>query len=145
MHHHGEVGDFDGAVRRQRDAPPPIPVIVPPQTRPARYCLAAIYADALSAASEFQQFELLYKVVEYFFAEDGAGLDAAVSAHVTPFDPSFDPPTMERLRQLWNRAVHPRAKKGHVKPENISHVRDVHAALPLMRRLADILLADTTF
>jgi hypothetical protein len=103
------------------------------------------YADALRAASEFQQFELLYKVVEYFFADDGAALDAAVSAHVTPFDPTFDAPTVEWLRQLRNRAVHPRARKGHVKPENIAHVREVHAALPLMRHLADTLLAHPTF
>jgi hypothetical protein len=73
------------------------------------------------------------------------GLDTAVSTYITPFDAAFDLPTMERLRQLRNRAVHPRSKKGHVKPENIAHVREVHAALPLLRHLADILLAYPTF
>jgi hypothetical protein len=103
------------------------------------------YADATRSGSEFQQFELLYKVVEYFFPGDGVALDTAVSAHVTSFDPAFDLPTLERLRQLRNRVVHPRARKGHVAPENIAHVREVHADLPLLRHLAELLLAHPTF
>jgi hypothetical protein len=103
------------------------------------------YADALRAGSEFQQFELLFKVVEYFFAEDGAALDAAVSAHVTPHDPEYAAPTIEKLRLLRNRTIHPRARKGHVNPENIAQVREVHAELPRMRRLAELLLAHPTF
>jgi hypothetical protein len=103
------------------------------------------YADALRAGSDFQQFELLYKVVEYFFADDGVALDAAVSAHASPYASAFAPPTLERLRQLRNRVVHPRARRGHVAPENIAHVREVHADLPLLRHLAELLLAHPTF
>lgn len=103
------------------------------------------FSDASRAASEFQQFELLYKVVEYFFTEEGPPLDAAVSAHITPQDVSFTSTVVERLRLLRNRSVHPRAKKGHVNPQNIANVREIHAALPQMRHLASLLLAHPTF
>ena len=49
------------------------------------------YADALRAASLFQKFELLYKVIEYFFAEDGPALDKAVSTYASAYDASFTP------------------------------------------------------
>lgn len=103
------------------------------------------YADGLRAASDFQQFELLYKVVEYFFQEDGHLLDAAVSAHVIPHDATFTEDVVEQLRLLRNRSIHPRARKGHVNPQNIANVREVHAKLPQMKRLASLLLAYPTF
>lgn len=103
------------------------------------------FADAFRAASDFQQFELLYKVVEYFFPEDGAALDAAVSAHIMPHDATYIPAVVEQIRLLRNRSIHPRARKGHVNPQNIAHVKEVHAKLPQMRRLASLLLAHPTF
>jgi hypothetical protein len=103
------------------------------------------FADALRSASNFQQFELLYKVVEYFFPEEGAALDAAVSAHITPHDATYTPTAVEQLRLLRNRSIHPRARRGHVNPQNIAHVKEVHAALPRMRQLASLLLANPTF
>lgn len=103
------------------------------------------YADALRAGSEFQKFELRYKVVEYFFAEDGPALDAAVSAHVSPHDPAFTAQAVERLRLLRNRVIHPRARRGHLSPQNIANVREVHAEGPVMSRLADLLLTYPTF
>ena len=103
------------------------------------------YADALRVASDFQQFELLYKVVEYFFPADGAALDAAVSAHVMSHDATFTPAVVEQLRLLRNRSIHPRARKGHANPQDIANVNEVHAKLPQMRRLASLLLAHPTF
>ena len=102
-------------------------------------------ADSLRAASCFQQFELLYKVVEYFFEETSSALPGAVSAHVAPHDATFTPVAIERLRSMRNRCTHPRARKGHINPENIAHAREVDAALPQMRRLSGLLLAHPTF
>lgn len=103
------------------------------------------FADALRVASDFQQFELLYKVVEYFFPEDSTALDAAVSAHITSNDARYTPAVVEQLRLLRNRSIHPRARRGHVNPQNIAHVKEVRAKLPQMRRLASLLLAHPTF
>lgn len=103
------------------------------------------FADALRSASDFQRFELFYKIVEYFFAEDGHALDAAVSAHVTPYDPSYAPAVVEQLRLLRNRSIHPRARRGHVNPQNIANVREVHGHLPQMQRLVSLLLKHPTF
>jgi hypothetical protein len=103
------------------------------------------FADALRSGNDFQQFELFYKVVEYFFSEEKAALDAAVSSHVAPHDATYTPAAVQQLRFLRNRSIHPRARKGHVNPQNIAQVREVHAALPQMRRLSSLLLAHPTF
>src|SRR5829696_5194343 len=46
----------------------------------------ALYADALRVTSPFQQYELLYKVIEHFFPKQGKPFDKAVSAYAYPFD-----------------------------------------------------------
>jgi hypothetical protein len=119
---------------------------------PARYDLGfdhssahGYYADALRAASIFQKFELLYKVVEYFFSEEGSALDKAVSAYVAAYDSSFTPEVIRDLRFLRNRSVHPRARKGHVSPENIASVREVRASMRSVDKLAVLLLEHPTF
>lgn len=103
------------------------------------------YADALRTASLFQKFELLYKVVEYFFSEEGSALDTAVSAYVAAYDSSFTPQAVSELRLLRNRSVHPRARKGHVSPENIASVREVRASMRSLDKLAALLLEHPTF
>lgn len=103
------------------------------------------YADALRTASLFQKFELLYKVVEYFFSEEGSALDTAVSAYVAAYDSSFTPQVVRELRFLRNRSIHPRARKGHVSPENIASVREVRASMRSLDKLAALLLEHPTF
>ncbi|WP_306535521.1 hypothetical protein [Geobacter sp.] len=103
------------------------------------------FAEAHRAASEFQQFELLYKVVEYFFSEDGTSLDAAVSAHIVPHDSSFTSTSIESLRRLRSRIVHPRARHGHIDPQFIVNVQEVRKNLPLIKQLAALLLEHPTF
>jgi hypothetical protein len=103
------------------------------------------FAEALRAASEFQQYELLYKVIEYFFPEDGTNLDLAVSAHLMPYDHSCTSSSFEELRQLRNRIIHPRARRGHVDPQRIQNVQKVHKKLPQIRQLTALLLEHPTF
>ena len=83
--------------------------------------------------------------MEYFFPQESAALDAAVSSHVAPDDATYTPAVVEQLRLLRNRSIHPRAKKGHVNPQNIAEVMEVQSALPQMRRLSSLLLAHPTF
>lgn len=105
----------------------------------------ALYADGLRVGNPFQQYELFYKVIEYFFEEEGAALDKAVSNHVRPYDARFDESQVEVLRHLRSRSVHPRARKGHVNPESVEAFREVQANLPLLRNLAHSLLQYPTF
>ena len=103
------------------------------------------YADALRAASLFQKYELLYKVVEYFFAEEGCALDTAVSAYASTYDSDYTLDVVKNLRHLRNRSVHPRARKGHVNPEHIASAREVRAAMRSLDSLAKLLLKHPTF
>ena len=103
------------------------------------------YADALRAASLFQKFELLYKIVEYFFSEEGLALDTAVSAYVVAYDSTFTPDVVRNLRILRNRSVHPRSRKGHISPENIASVSEVRAGMRSLDKLAGLLLDHPTF
>ena len=103
------------------------------------------YADAMRVASPFQKFELLYKVVEYFFPnKDGTDLDVAVLAHVIQHDVNYKSDVFEQLRVLRSKIVHPHAKKVHVNPQNIADVRDLRLKLDQMRTLVDLLLAHPT-
>lgn len=103
------------------------------------------YADALRAATLFQKYELLYKIVEYFFSEDGPALDEAVSAYATVYDSTITPEAVKDLRLLRNRSVHPRARKGHISPENIASVREVRASIPILNKLVGLLFEHPTF
>lgn len=103
------------------------------------------FADAQRVSSIFQKFELLYKVVEYFFQEDGPKLDKSVSVYVMPYNSTFTADAIKNLRILRNRCVHPRAHRGHVNSQNISHINEVRAKLPQMLRLASLLLDHPTF
>lgn len=103
------------------------------------------YADAMRTTSPFQQIELLYKVVEYFFSEDGAALDAAVSSHVALHDLRFTPALIKELRELRNRIVHPRARRGHANPERVKDLREAHAHVKDLRELVVLLFKHPTF
>jgi len=105
----------------------------------------ALYADGLRVRSPFQQYELFYKVIEYFFKEDGENLDKAVSNHALPYDAQFTKSQIEALRSLRNRSIHPHARKGHVNPESVEAIRAVEANLHILRGLSNLLLEHPTF
>lgn len=105
----------------------------------------ASYADGLRVRSPFQQYELFYKVIEYFFEENGSALDKAVSNHLLPHDSRFSESQIEALRHLRNRSIHPRHRKGHLNPERIEAISEVEANLHLVRDLAYLLLQYPTF
>lgn len=103
------------------------------------------YADALRAGSVFQKYELLYKVVEYFFSEEGPALDLTVSKYASNFDGRYTPEFVKYLRELRNKSVHPRARKGHVNPEHIASLSEVRSAMQPLDQLAKLLLKHPTF
>lgn len=98
------------------------------------------YADAMRVTSPFLRFELLYKVIEYFFPFEDKKLDHAVSAYAAPYDPSFTPAAIGHLRDLRNRVTHPHARKGHANPQSIRDNRELHSAVPVILKLARLLL-----
>jgi hypothetical protein len=104
----------------------------------------ALYADALRVKSPFQQYELFYKVIEYFFPQkQGQALDKAVSAHAFKFDNRFNQSQIKALRELRIRSMHPHPRPNvgqHANPEDLQAVRDVKANVYLIRELANLLL-----
>ena len=115
----------------------------------------ALYADGLRAKSRFQQYELSFKVVEYFFPKKNGSsalpskaLDKAVSGHAYPFDNRFSEPQIKELRELRSRSIHPYTYPDigpHANPEDLQALRKVEASLPLLRDLARLLLQHPTF
>lgn len=105
----------------------------------------ALYTDGLRVTSTFQKFELSYKVIEYFFPQEGKALDNAVATHALPFDARFNRSQIETLRHLRNRITHPRAHRGHINPETLDAIREVRANLSLVQQLAKLLLQHPTF
>lgn len=119
-----------------------------PELYPSGFDHSAAYgyfADAMRVSSPFQEFELLYKVVEYFFSEDSSALDMAVFSYVTPYDATFTSDVVKDLRFLRSRCVHPRARRGHINSQNIADIKEVQAKLPHMRKLASLLLEHPKF
>ena len=108
----------------------------------------ALYADGLRVGGPFQQYELFYKVIEYFFGEEGPALDKAVSNHVIAHNAQFDEPQVKALRYLRIRSIHPHPRPrvgNHVNPESVEAIREVRANLHLVRDLAHLLLQHPTF
>jgi hypothetical protein len=52
---------------------------------------------------------------------------------------------VERLRLFRHRVIHPGARGGHLSRPNIANVREVHAEVPVMSRLAELFLTYPTF
>jgi hypothetical protein len=100
----------------------------------------AYYAAAARSPDVFQQFELYFKIAEYFFAGAGSKLDRAVSEHVVQFDTTLDAALVRSLRIMRNRCTHPRAAAGHLGPHCHAHAREVQQQLPRIKRLAELLL-----
>lgn len=102
-------------------------------------------ADAMRATSPFQRLELLYKVIEHFFPQNGAALASAVSAHVVGHDPRFTPELIKEITSLRNRIVHPRARGGHAHPERIEDLREAQAGVKNLHELVGLLFKHPTF
>ena len=98
------------------------------------------FTDALRNPDCFQQFQLYFKVVEHFFPFKGGAQDAAVSAHLAALDSRFSQDAVRRLRLCRNRCAHPRARQGHLGPHDRLNYRVVHADIPLMKVLSELLL-----
>jgi hypothetical protein len=105
----------------------------------------ALYADGLRVTSPFQKYELFYKVIEYFFPEQGKDIDSALSAYALPYDDRFSTSQIETLRHLRNRIIHPRAHHGHASPEALDALREIRGNLRLVQELANLLLRHPAF
>jgi hypothetical protein len=100
----------------------------------------AYYADALRSKNIITQYEQLYKIIEYFFDEEGLMLDNAVSRYISQFGPHFSVEKIKTLRWVRSRCIHPRAIHGHLNPEDINSVIIVAQHIGDLKKLSELLL-----
>lgn len=105
-----------------------------------------LYAEAKRTKSPFQKYELLYKVIEYFFPnKKGEKIDKAVSDYCKQYDPIYGSKDfMIAFRRLRNRCIHPDHKK-HANPEDLASVREVVDMVPKIEKLVKLLLEHPRF
>lgn len=99
------------------------------------------YAEAKRTKNLIQKYELLYKIIEYFFPNKiGDKLDKAVSDYCKQYNSAYGSEKfIESFRKLRNRCIHP-AHKEHVNLENLSSIRDVVDMVPQIEGVVKILL-----
>ena len=101
----------------------------------------ALFADAIRVKTPFQKYELLYKIVEFFFPDlRGKALDKKVCNYIKVYDKKYeDENEFTKLRRLRNRCVHS-GNNDHVNPEDLASVREIRKVLPQLNDLAKLLL-----
>ena len=107
-----------------------------------RYSRAiTFYAEAKRTKNLIQKYELLYKVIEYFFpSKTGDKLDKAVSDYCKKYNSVYGSEEfIESFRKLRNRCIHPDNKK-HVNLENLASIREVADMVPKIEELVKLLL-----
>lgn len=106
----------------------------------------AFYAEAKRTEGSIQKYELLYKVIEYFFPnKTGDSLDKEVSDYCKQYDQMYgDENFIESLRRLRNRCIHPDNKR-HVNLEDLASIREVIDMVPNIDNLVRLLLENPPF
>jgi len=101
----------------------------------------ALYADAFRVDSLFQEYEILYKIIEYFFPGlTGNNLDKNICDYVKNYDSVYrDKNEFTQLRRLRNRCVHSGDNK-HANPEDLTSVKEVSKKIKKIRNLAKMLI-----
>lgn len=106
----------------------------------------AFYAEAKRTEGSIQKYELLYKVIEYFFPNKTKDiLDKAVSDYCKQYNQDYgDESFIETFRRLRNRCIHPDNKK-HVNLEDLASIREVIEMVPKIEDLVRLLLENPPF
>jgi mannose-6-phosphate isomerase-like protein (cupin superfamily) len=102
----------------------------------------AAIAEAHRLDKPFAQFEQLYKVIEYFFAVQGAGRVniKALHEHLVKNDcPGITLQLCEKVRQTRHRIIHPKHDDGHLSPQDLSALQLVEELLPELETIVDFL------
>lgn len=101
----------------------------------------AFYAEARRTEGSIQKYELLYKVIEYFFPnKKGEALDKAVSDYCKQYNPIYgDKEFIESFRRVRNRCIHP-DNKDHINLEDLASIREVINMVPKIEDLVELLL-----
>lgn len=99
------------------------------------------YAESKRTKNSIQKYELLYKVIEYFFPNKaGDELDKAVSDYCKQYNSVYGSEKfIESFRRLRNRCIHPDNKR-HVNLESLASIREVIDMIPKIEELVELLL-----
>lgn len=137
-------------IRRHTSVPALIEIILPLDVEklPASFGESkaiALYADALRVNSPFQQYELFYKVFEYYVelsrgSVKGNKFDQVASERLRAFDRKYSTyHSITPLRKLRHRCVHA-ANRAHASPKELASLREVQAHLVEIREIAKWLI-----
>lgn len=104
------------------------------------------YAEAKRTKNLIQKYELLYKVIEYFFPDKKREeLDKAVSDYCKQYNSVYGSEKfIASFRRLRNRCIHPDNKK-HANLEDLASIREVACMVPKIEELVELLLEHPTF
>ena len=100
----------------------------------------AYFTSSMRISDEIVRFELLFKVVEYYFDFQGERFDQEVSNYLTTSDCSYTPSKIKYIRELRNRCTHPNARKGRIDPHDVNHLHELQEQLETIKKLAESLL-----
>lgn len=100
----------------------------------------ANYADGLRALSTFLRYEQFYKGLAHFCEGRDKNFCTKIRNYVIQYDNSFTTDKIKELRDLRNRITHPKANHGHLNPSDMISTREVESALPLLKKLVEIIL-----
>ncbi|MDY0390264.1 hypothetical protein [Desulfobulbus oligotrophicus] len=104
------------------------------------------YAAAKKTDNLFLQYEQFYKVIEYFFdkqqslQQHPSPFDERVARHAGAFNPEYTEDVIKNIREIRNRCVHPRAKRGPLSPGALDAYETIMDNLPKVEKLAKLLL-----
>lgn len=108
------------------------------------------YAEAQKTGNPFRKYEQFYKVIEYFFDKEqpkqkscGQQPDSfvkRVSRYACTYDEQYTEDVIKNIREIRNRVVHPRARKGHLAPGDLTANKSITEYLLKIEKLAELLL-----
>lgn len=110
------------------------------------YKAISLYAESKRTKNDIQKYELLYKIIEYFFPDNkGDKLDKCVIKYCGEHNMNYESEDfIKSIRILRNRCVHPNSK-GYISIEKIRDIEEVEKQLPKIEELVNLLLNHPPF
>lgn len=100
----------------------------------------AYFASYKKTNDDILRFELLFKILEYFFNKKSDRFDSQVISFVKKNGLGIPPKKVKHLRDLRNRCVHPHAEKGRINPHHIKDLQEVQGNIGFLEKMAIFLI-----